>query len=117
LASGGYAGASLRHLVGRVLASPLDTFAVNVVGAGVLALLLYRTVYGSRVGRRTRLLIGTGLLSSFTTYSTFVFDVVRAPPTRAAGLVIATYVGGALVVVAAGWLVRRRLTPSAGGTA
>lgn len=108
VAVGGYTGASLRHLAGRLLPAPVDTLAVNVVGAAVLALVLYGTIHGVAVSRRMRLLIGTGVLSSFTTYSTFALDVARAAPARATVIVAATYGGGILAVVAVGWFVRRR---------
>ena len=50
---------------------PTATFLVNLVGAFALGFLLDRT--GDR-HRQLRLLIGTGFLGSFTTYSTLAVD-------------------------------------------
>lgn len=54
---------------------PVTTLAENVSGAFLLALLLGAA--GSRlpVGPRVRLTVGTGVLGSFTTYSTLAVEV------------------------------------------
>lgn len=80
IAVGGFGGAITRYgadvLVGGDL---LPTFAVNVLGSFLLGLLVYDALESPGVDSRIRLLFGTGFLSSFTTYSTFVADVVAAP--------------------------------------
>ncbi|SNT37110.1 CrcB protein [Rhodococcoides kyotonense] len=82
VAAGGSLGAPTRYVVGDLwtppaCAFPWSTFAINIVGAFALGLLLETlTRSGSDVGRRRsiRLLLGTGFLGTFTTYSSLVVD-------------------------------------------
>lgn len=76
VAAGGALGTALRAtvtlLVPEVEVFPVATFAVNLVGAFVLGLLLEALAWsGPDEGRRlsVRLLVGTGVLGGFTTYS------------------------------------------------
>jgi CrcB protein len=78
---GGCVGTALRAGVGLLVPPsdgvPLATFAINVIGAFALGLLLAVLAgrgpdRGSR--RAMRLLLGTGLLGGFTTYSTLASD-------------------------------------------
>jgi CrcB protein len=108
VAVGGLLGAVARHAVdGAVTAtvaavapggglSPfgasatgLGTLTANVVGSLALGLLLSRTP-----SARTRLLVGTGALSSFTTYSTFVADAVALGTPAGAWYVGVSYATG-----------------------
>lgn len=82
VALGGAVGASLRHLTGlaalRLMGPgfPWGTLAVNVVGSfamGVFIELLARRLEASI---ELRLLIATGLLGGFTTFSAFSLDAV-----------------------------------------
>jgi CrcB protein len=81
VALGGAIGASLRHLVN--LASlrlfgpgfPWGTMTVNIVGSfamGIFVELLARRLGGTQ---ELRLLVATGLLGGFTTFSAFSLDV------------------------------------------
>lgn len=83
VAVGGGLGSAARHLL--VTATGADgaaaTLAVNVAGALLLGLLLERLARGgTRTGtegsRRLRLLLGTGLLGGFTTYSGIAVEVL-----------------------------------------
>jgi len=59
---------------------PWTTFVINLVGSFVLGMLLAALVHSSLdAGRqqRYRLLLGTGVLGGFTTYSTFVVEAER----------------------------------------
>jgi len=79
--AGGTVGTALRAGIGLVVPSlhavPVATIAINVVGAFALGLLL--AVLGRRgsdTGRRRtmRLLLGTGVLGGFTTFSALAVD-------------------------------------------
>jgi CrcB protein len=73
-----------------------------------LSLLLYERHLVDAVSAETRLLLGTGLLSSFTTYSTFAAETAALPPALAAANVAANYGLGLAAVVAGravtGWV-------------
>ncbi len=91
VALGGFIGAAARYgvdlAVGDVTGA--GTFLVNVVGSFALGLLVTRAA-----SRRTQLLVGTGALSSFTTYSTFVGDAVALGTTAGTAYVAASYAVG-----------------------
>lgn len=94
VALGGVSGSTLRYLVSLALPHapqqwPAATLIVNLVGAFCLGLLLSWLVeLGPDAGRRRllRLCLGTGLLGSFTTYSTLALDVVHLLESGEAGL-------------------------------
>jgi len=90
VAGGGFLGAVARYGVGVALGGPTGTgtLVVNAVGSFVLGLLVARATT-----TRTQLFVGTGALSSFTTYSTFVGDAVAL-----GGAVGIAYVGVSYVV-------------------
>lgn len=103
---GGALGAVLRYWVGLEIERedvPASTFVVNVLGTFLLGLLAF-----SGVGGDAMLFVGTGACGSFTTFSSFSFETVRAWETGrrrlAAGYALGTLVaaGGAL---GAAWLV------------
>lgn len=95
-------------------AFPWTTFAENVVGALLLALLLTVVLRKAVADRRIHLTIGTGVLGAFTTYSTFAVELDHLLRGRAAwlGLVyaVASLVAGVLAATG-GFLLGRRLTP------
>lgn len=117
---GGTAGTLLRHLLAAVVPPvggvPLTIGAVNVGGAFVLGLLL-GGLRGGPLTRRphARLLVGTGVLGGFTTYSALAADGVALARDDAA--LAAAYVGGSVVLglLAAGLgvaLTHRRAEPA-----
>lgn len=115
VAAGGAMGAVARYkLSGFVLHRTLDwvfpvpTFVVNVIGclaAGVLAGLVERH---DLFGPQTRLLLFTGILGGFTTFSAFgletLFLLRRGQPAAAAAYVVLSVIiglGAAYVAFAA----------------
>lgn len=102
VAAGGFLGTLARFAVARttpdVAAWPVGTLLVNVVGAFALGLLLERLAGGVETARRRRirLLVGTGLLGSFTTYSSFALETERLLVVGAYGTAVA-YVAASLV--------------------
>ena len=86
--AGGAVGTALRYLAGQAVpdgaasapssASLLVILAINVIGSGLLGALVGRLSRQPGPGAdRGRLLLGTGMLGGFTTYSTFALDVVE----------------------------------------
>jgi CrcB protein len=61
--------------VGRTF--PWGTFAVNIAGSFLLAILL-----GLHVGQPVSQILGVGFCGALTTYSTFGFEVLREGRTR-----------------------------------
>jgi len=111
VAAGGMVGTAARigvtQIVDRFVATtdgsfPLAIFGINIVGAFVLGLLLERlALRGPDVGARriTRLLVGTGVLGGFTTYSALSAD--SAELLTDGGLLIALVYGVATVLLGA----------------
>ncbi|RGE22478.1 CrcB family protein [Leucobacter sp. wl10] len=105
VAVGGAAGSLARYLitlaVGETGPFPLATFGINVSGAFLLGLLVeVLTRLGADRGRwrATRLLLGTGVLGGFTTYSLLAADTAElllgGEPWAALGYGAATLVVG-----------------------
>lgn len=100
VAVGGAAGASARHAVGVALPGLWGTLAANVSGSLLLGFLLYEALRTDRLGDRTRTLLATGVLSSYTTYSTFMVETARADPVVGVAYLLGSYglgIGAALV--------------------
>lgn len=102
---GGMAGTAAR--AGLTAAMPGATWpatlAVNLAGAfllGLLLELLTGTRHSGAWRRRARLALGTGLLSSLTTYSSFAYEVWELGLVPGAAYAVATVVGGILAAVA-----------------
>jgi CrcB protein len=109
VAVGGFAGATARYGVGLALPTgfPWGTLAVNVAGSFLLGIVLYEARLLGRVGPETRLLLATGFLSSFTTYSTFAAETAALTPKLAVANVAANYGFGLMAVLAGRALVGR----------
>lgn len=76
VAIGGAIGAAARFGTGRIIDSttfPWATFAVNIIGSFLLALL---TFGWTDIPSETRLLLFTGFFGAFTTMSTFSVETV-----------------------------------------
>lgn len=102
VATGGFLGAFLRWLVGVAVPGEPGTLVVNVVGSFALGVLVTFVT-----DHRTRLFVGTGLLSSFTTYSTFAVETWALAPTFGLLNVGANYVLG-IAAAFAGFAVGER---------
>ena len=120
VALGGTAGTAVRVAVTPphpAAAFPLATFVVNLVGAALLGLLAERLARG-RTGPRSRrlgLLLGTGALGGFTTYSALAVDTVQllrhGEPGLATAYALGTLLLGAVATalgIAVGRAGRRR---------
>ena len=106
VALGGALGASARYGAGLALrgdgALPRHTLIVNVTGCFAFGLL--GAALGDRMSEEARLLVFTGVLGGYTTFSAFsgeTFALLRTAPWTAASYV-ALSVGLGLLAVAAG---------------
>ena len=93
---GGFVGPLLRYLLGLGLSGPVGTLAANVLGSFALGVAV--TFVDDR---RARLFLATGLLSSFTTYSTFAVETTQLGLALGTANVLVTY-GVGLVAALAG---------------
>ena len=109
VAVGGAVGTGGRHLIGLAVVAqgfPAATLTVNLLGAFLLGLLIESLTRRGRdrgALRRARLLLGTGALGGFTTYSTLALDVVTLAsdsPSLAAVYGVGTVLAGALATAA-----------------
>ena len=116
VALGGFAGANARYAVGLVLPSLPATLAVNAVGSLALGFVLYERAYVGAFSEPARIALGTGFLSSLTTYSTFAVQTVGTfpAPVPALGNVLANYALG-LAGILIGRSAARRVPGGAGG--
>lgn len=118
---GGGAGSVLRYAVGRWAASglpagfPWGTFLVNLSGSFAAGLLI--GWLAARAGPEpgtAQLLLMTGFLGGFTTFSAFSMDTVALAgrqPGMAAAYVIGTVALSLLAALAGLWLVRGSASP------
>lgn len=108
LALGGFTGAIARYWVSVTLPAefPVGTLVANGLGTFLLAILLYDYRIADHLRPETRLLLGTGFCSSFTTYSTFAAETISLAPELAAANVLLNY-GCCIIAVLAGRFVTR----------
>lgn len=113
---GGAVGTGARYLLDSALPSwaglPVSTIGINVLGAFLLGALLTRLRQAAAEGapavrlERLRLLVGTGLLGGFTTYSALSIDtalLLASHPARAVGYALFTVLVGAGASVLGIW--------------
>lgn len=106
IALGGAAGSVLRYLMVSAIGAPLGTAAVNVLGSFAIGVLF--VALGSREG--WQLLLMTGLLGGFTTFSAFSLDtlkLVEAGQLGQAALYVLGSVALSLIAVALGVAIAR----------
>ncbi len=73
VALGGAIGSVLRYLAFGLIAAPLGTLGVNVLGSFLIGVLYVVLVARSPVAH----LLMTGVLGGFTTFSTFSLDTIK----------------------------------------
>lgn len=83
IGAGGALGTVLRYALGLALAKqlggawPYGTFAVNMIGSCLLGMVAEGLRGATLAGVDLRLVLGTGLLGGFTTYSSFNLEVLH----------------------------------------
>ncbi|MDF1607000.1 fluoride efflux transporter CrcB [Hoeflea sp. YIM 152468] len=114
---GGGLGAVSRHLSGMAMlrlsgpAFPWGTMLVNIAGSLAMGLLIAWLARRSSGDADLRLLLATGFLGGFTTFSAFSLDAVtlyeRGALTAAAAYVIASVTVSILALFGGLWLARQ----------
>ena len=119
VAAGGALGAGMRHLAsGAVLRRmgadwPYATFSINVLGSFLLGFLAgWLAFKGGEGSSQLRLLLGTGMLGGFTTFSAYSLEtallIERGKIGSAAVYALGSMAVG-LVFVFAGLMIARRV--------
>jgi CrcB protein len=111
IAAGGAIGAAARYGAGQEWpvagAFPFLTMAVNVLGCGLIGVLMV-LVDELWTGRRLlRPFLGTGVLGGFTTFSTYAVDLQRLFATGHAGTAMAYLVATPVAALLAVWATSR----------
>jgi CrcB protein len=106
---GGGIGAALRHAVNLAVARlgyvfPVGTLAVNVLGSVLMGVLVAWFALRTGTHEHVKLLLTTGLLGGFTTFSAFSLDSALLWE-RGAFAGLALYAGGSVVLAVAGLFV------------
>lgn len=117
VALGGAAGAVARYAVTLGVATfwkrdfPLGTFLVNISGCFVLGFFLTMAAESTSIGPSLRLLVATGFVGAYTTFSTFEWETQRLTSAGALGWgvlnVVSSVVAGYLAVALGVALCRR----------
>ena len=108
---GGFVGSVARHALGGWVLQlagpsrfPFGTFAVNVLGCLVMGLLAGAVARYDVLGPGTRLLLFTGVLGGFTTFSAFGLEATQLVR-RGEFWVAALYAGSSMLLgIAAVWV-------------
>ncbi len=107
--AGGAVGSVSRWGIGLWIPAPWGVWLVNVIGCALLSFVLHPS---APLSSESRLLLGTGVMGGFTTYSTFNHQVLSllmgGQPGRAAWLATLTFVV-CLAAGAAGWAMAGRV--------
>ncbi len=119
--AGGMLGGTTRYLIGLAIPTqagriPWGILGVNLVGALIMGLLLHGWARRGHVAHPWRPFLATGILGSFTTWSTFMADTydlfVDGAPVLAGVYVLgATALG--IGAAALGWSIAERVVPQA----
>ncbi|WP_427892752.1 fluoride efflux transporter FluC [Kribbella sp. GL6] len=107
IAAGGALGATARYLIGLgwptpVGGFPVNTFVINIVGCGLIGILMVLVTDVFTQQRLVRPFLGTGVLGGFTTFSTYAVDIEKLVTGDHAGtalLYLAATIVGALLAV------------------
>lgn len=127
VAVGGAVGVETRFLitdaVAPAMSAPAITFVINIVGSLLLGVLLEALALrgpDQGVRRRLRLLVGTGFLGGFTTYSTLAVDAATlladGHPDAGIAYGLGSVIAGVLAAAVGVWAaaIAHRQTPAAG---
>ena len=97
---GGFVGANARYFITLFYPGLTGTFIANMTGSFLLGFIVYEATYTNLLSKKGRLVISTGFLSSYTTYSTFALETIEATPILGLANVGASYTLGFAGVIA-----------------
>ncbi|MBI5504862.1 MAG: fluoride efflux transporter CrcB [Deltaproteobacteria bacterium] len=115
---GGAVGTGARYLLsGWVLqvfgtSFPYGTLAVNTIGSFLLAIIMYLGIEATTLPPTLRLVLGTGVMGGFTTYSTFSYETMKYLQDGAWAVAVTNIVVsviGCLAACLSGWAAARWL--------
>lgn len=110
-------GAVLRYLVGRatinigLTALPFGTLIANLVGCFLMGYLSWVLVHRWQLSKELQVLVLTGFLGGFTTFSAFSLETIdlleQGAILRAASYILLSVVAGIVMCFAGLWLARQ----------
>jgi fluoride exporter len=115
---GGAFGTGARYLLGTWAVRswgdrfPFGTLAINALGSFLLVVILILGTQGRLLSPNARVVLGTGVMGGFTTYSTFnyeTFRLIQQGSFAVAALYLAATVAGCLGAGALGLFLARAL--------
>ncbi|HET6197332.1 MAG TPA: fluoride efflux transporter CrcB [Acetobacteraceae bacterium] len=108
--AGGAFGTGARYLLGgwaqRVLgtAFPYGTLIINALGSFLIVILMHLSIQRGVISPDLRVILTTGVMGGFTTYSTFNYETVRLLQDGALGLGALNILATVVVCLLAGGL-------------
>jgi CrcB protein len=91
---GGAAGTAARFLLGVSVQAafgptfPVGTLSVNLIGSFLVSMFMYLGVDKGLIATQARVVLCTGVLGGFTTYSSFNFETMRLAQAGSFGLAL-----------------------------
>jgi CrcB protein len=111
---GGAAGTGARYLLGGWIAKatgssfPFGTLVVNVLGSFAIGVIMVVALRTGSLSDTTRVVLTTGVLGGFTTYSTFNYETLEYVKQGAwawgASNIVATFLGCLVAGAIGSWL-------------
>ncbi|AGK61628.1 camphor resistance protein CrcB [Archaeoglobus sulfaticallidus PM70-1] len=98
---GGFIGAILRYILAGLIQDnlefPLGTLSVNVIGSFLISLVMHLSELEGLFSAETRLFLTVGVIASFTTMSTFSYELFKLFEEKETFLMIMYLLGNILV--------------------
>jgi len=107
---GGAAGTGARYLVGGWAAElfgpafPYGTLFINAVGSFLISVVMHLGLAAGALSPELRIVLATGVMGGFTTYSSFNYEMLAYFQRGAALLGLAYLAATAVGCLACGWL-------------
>jgi fluoride exporter len=107
ICAGGAVGTGARYLLATAVTRafgnfPFGTLAVNVLGSFVASVLMVLALEKSALSPDLRLILVTGVIGGFTTYSSFNYETLHLAQSGAGALAVANVAATVIVCLLAG---------------